>query len=223
MCFLCIFASQLNFMDKKAIHILQESKKRFDELGLRSVSMEDISRELRISKKTLYQYFKNKVQLIEKMMDYLDEIECQQFAYITDGHFNAIDGLLEISKIVNTTFHMFNPGFSFDLQKYYPEIYQKVVTKKRKETAEYILNNLEQGIREGLYRKELNSPLITELYIKKLENMNDREFINSTEYSFQTIFEVVFENHIRAIANPDGIKYFEEKKKSLPFNTTIND
>jgi hypothetical protein len=75
----------------------------------------------------------------------------------------------------------------------------------------YIKENIKQGIREGLYRAELQPELIANLYVKKMENILDPDFFPEGKFSFKKVFNMMFESHIRGIANDEGIKYFELK------------
>lgn len=80
-----------------------------------------------------------------------------------------------------------------------------------------ILDNLNKGIRQGIYRESQDIELVAGLYIQNIENVHDEKFLNQICFSMEKIFEVMFENHIRGISNPEGIAYFEERKQQLKF------
>jgi intein-encoded DNA endonuclease-like protein len=73
------------------------------------------------------------------------------------------------------------------------------------------------GKKQGFYRKDQDSELITGLYIQKIQSIHDEEFLNQANFSMEKIFEVMFENHIRGISNAVGIAYFEQRKQQLNF------
>ncbi|MCK4361200.1 MAG: hypothetical protein KAV70_05605, partial [Bacteroidales bacterium] len=78
--------------------------------------------------------------------------------------------------------------------------------------------NLTKGINQGIYRDDLSIELIARLYISRLTDIHNPEFFPPEKFSFQTFFDVMFENFIRGIAKPEGIKYYEkqfEKQKIL--------
>ena len=81
-----------------------------------------------------------------------------------------------------------------------------------------ILNNLVQGIEEGFYREDLNKEIVAHLYFKKIEEFHTLEGDDLQDFSYSKVFEVMFENHIRGIANKKGIEYFEKQKAKLNFN-----
>lgn len=182
--------------------------------GIRNYSMDDICRNIGISKKTLYNYVDNKTDLVQKVLDYELIMDNGPLGVISIKG-NAIDILLNVSMRINKEFENFNPIYIFELNKYYPKIFKEFVEKKRKSAYEKIYKNLEQGINEGIYRKDIDIELVSILYIRKIEDIHNTEFIESRKFSFKEIFNVMFENHIRGISNEKGIAYFEKQKKSL--------
>lgn len=203
--------------DEKYLDILMRVKDLFLEFGLRSLSMDDISRKLVISKKTLYQYVSSKEDLVEKIFQ-LADYESDKFynAPCAEG-FNAIDVLLEASRFVSREMKRFNPVITFDLMKYYPVIYNNHLSKKRELIYTKIVANIHQGIAEDIYRDNLNAELIANIYVNNLVSMHQAEFLVRNNITFAMVFEVMFENHIRAIANRKGLDYFESKKDTLDF------
>ena len=206
-------------MDEKKEEILKKANRIFHTYGIKSVSMEDISKELRISKKTLYQYVNNKTDLLQKVIDYQFYKDENRIVQVINNNYNAIDTLIEVSKLINEELKEFKPNIiMFDLKKYYPDILEYLIDKKRRHFYDYIKSNLEQGIKEGLYRNDLNIDLITKLYIRKMEDMHDPDGFLNGNVSFEKIIEVMFDNHIRGIVNEKGINYYEKKRQVLKFN-----
>lgn len=200
-------------MDKKLEEIIYKSAELFRQFGVRSVSMDDISREMGISKKTLYQHVKNKNELVEKILDFTFENELAFFEEKGRPEVNAIDALLDVSVFISEQIKLFSPSVTFDLKKFYPEIFKKHMEKSQKCAYEAVFKNLEYGIEQGLFRKEINPEIVATLYVNKIEDLHDQEFYADKEISFEMIFETMFENHIRGIANEKGIAYFEKRRK----------
>jgi len=204
-------------MDDKMSLILRVSGTLFRKYGIRSISMDDIARELGMSKKTLYQYVENKTDLIEKLLTHLVS---GSTACITDdnGNMNAIDVLVQVSIKVSEEIKGLNPALAFDLEKFYPTLYRSFVHSKRDHVYIKIKENLEQGVREGIYRSDLDADLIARLYVQKLIDVHDPEFLSSVDFSFEKVFQVMFDNHIRGIANSVGLAYYEKQTNNLiPF------
>ncbi len=205
----------------KLIEIIEKSVVLFKTYGIRSVSMDDIARELGMSKKTLYGFVSNKADLIAKALEVSTEKFDEWMCQLRERDLNAIDELLEVSKRVNEEQNKFNPSNLFELNKYYPQLLKDHVTHEKKLVYNYCRQNLLNGIQQQLYRNDLDVDLISELYIQKIAALHETEFLEQERFSFGKIFEVMFENHIRGIANEKGIAYFEKQKEQLNFNQII--
>lgn len=198
-------------MDEKLELILSESVRLFKKNGIRSVTMDDIAKEMGMSKKTIYQYFANKTELVEQVLNYM--LESQNVVCIREEQagMNAIDVLLAVSRNVSRQMKDMNPINAFELQKYYPAIYRAFVVKKREHVFDQIKRNFTQGISEGIYRTDLDVELVARLYIQKLVDVHDPEFLESVNFGFEKVFQVIFDNHIRGIANAEGLAYYEKQ------------
>jgi TetR/AcrR family transcriptional regulator, cholesterol catabolism regulator len=204
-------------MDNNLVDILERVRELFYKYGVRSVSIDDLCRDIGISKKKLYQYVRSKNELVEKLL----ELERVNFEIIFDTYnfegVNAIDILLIVSKEVGDRFRDVSPSMTFDLKKYYPEIYQKHVEERIEFIFGKIKINLEKGINQGVYRDDLSIELVARLYIRRLMDLHNPEFFPADRFSFQTLFDVMFDNFIRGIANEKGIDYYEEQKRKVNF------
>jgi TetR/AcrR family transcriptional regulator, cholesterol catabolism regulator len=206
----------IKFDDAKLQELLAKIGAMFLEFGIRNLNMDDISRNLKISKKTLYQYFKSKEDLIEKLFEY-DELRWNaEFRKIDANQLNAIDIMLFASSMVAKELKdQLNPKLKFELKKYYEPIYQRFWSRKQNHILENISKNIRKGIEEGLYRADVNVELTASLYVRNLIEVNNQDFCMIKNTSFEQVFEVMFETHIRAIATPEGIAYFERRKAEI--------
>jgi len=205
-------------MEQSLVEILERVRDLFFKYGVRRISMDDISREVGISRIKIYQMFTSKNELVEKLL----ELERENFEVIFDtdrfdGSVNAIDILLMVSKEVSNKFTDISPSMTFDLEKYYPDIYHKHVDERIEFIFEKIRINLVKGISQGVYRNDLTVELVSRLYIRRLMDLHNPEFFPADKFSFQTLFDVMFDNFIRGIANEKGIEYYEKQKKKISF------
>ena len=204
--------------ESKYTAIIEGTYKIFTEHGIRNISMDDICRMLGISKKTLYQFIENKADLLKKINLYIQELIKKRMEELANTHLNAIDILLEMSKIANAKHFRINSMITYEFRKYYPRVFEEYLCIKKDLLIENIKKNLDQGINEGLYRQDLNKDIIAHLYFKKIEDFHNPELTDLQHFSFENVFEVMFENHILGIANQKGIEYFEKQKEKLNFN-----
>jgi len=200
-------------MEEKLQYILEESSKLFLRYSIKSLSMDDIARQLGVSKKTLYQYFSDKKELVQSVMKFHMEQtnRCFQNLKFTDG--NAIDILLEVSQILIEQMGQINPAVKYDLKKYYPEAFKTMMDYKRGKILSHIERNLSQGIKEGLYRKDMNTHVIAYFYLIRMDQFLSMEADDDTikNISSETILTELFIYHIRGIANDKGLEYLEGK------------
>jgi AcrR family transcriptional regulator len=198
--------------------IIEGTYKIFIEHGIRNISMDDISRMLGISKKTLYQFVENKVDLLKKISLYIQDTIKKRMEELELTDLNAIDVLLEMSKIASAKHFQINSMITYEFRKFYPQVFNEYLCIKKDLLVENMKKNIDQGIKEGLYRQDLNKDIIAHLYFKKIEDFHNPELTDLQNFSYNNVFEVMFENHIRGIANQKGIEYFEKQKKKLNFN-----
>ncbi|MFA6924293.1 MAG: TetR/AcrR family transcriptional regulator [Bacteroidales bacterium] len=198
-------------MKEKRNNILEEVSHLYIKYGIKSVTMDDVSRELGISKKTLYNFFSDKNDLVKNVISYqINKQTNKSFEIIKQKH-NSIDVLLEASKHIIKFMETFNPSIRHDLQKYYPDVLKILKEHRRKHIFENIRANIIQGIKEGLYRKNLNPDIISSIYVSRLEILFNYEYFPSDKFEFSTIFDEMFKYHIRGIASKKGIEYYESK------------
>jgi AcrR family transcriptional regulator len=202
-------------LDNTLKDILESVRELFYKYGVRSVSVDDICRDIGISKKKLYQYVSSKNELVEKLL----ELERQNFEVIFSQYnfegINAIDILLTVSMEIGEHFRDISPSMTFDLKKYYPDIYHNHVEERIEFIFQKIQVNLGKGISQGMYRTDLSVELISRLYIRRLMDLHNPEFFPSEKFSFRTIFDVMIDNFIRGIATEKGLAYYESKKTNL--------
>ena len=205
----------LNLDDPKLQSIMEKTIELFYEFGIRNLNMDDISRSLGISKKTLYQYVNSKEDLLEKLF-YYDEIKWnKEFLKMKMDNLNAIEILIQVSLMVFNEMGKLNPKITFELKKYYESLYNQFMVRKQNHIFRQISRNIERGIREGLYRSDVNVELIAGLYVRNLVMMHNKDFCFVENITFEQVFQAMFENHIRAISTQEGIEYFERRKSEI--------
>lgn len=205
----------INWNDPKLRGILEKTVELFYEFGIRNLNMDDISRNLKISKKTLYQYVKSKEDLIEKLFQYDDVKWNKEFTKIKIDELNAIEILLKVSLLIYEEMSRMDSKLKFELRKYYQPIFDEVMIAKQKHIFEQISKNILKGIKEGLYRNDINVELAATLYVRNMVDMHSKDYCFVENVTFDQVFEAMFENHIRAISTQAGIEYFEKRKSEI--------
>lgn len=196
--------------EEKSKQIIESAAQTFMKYGIRSVTMDDIAKHAGISKKTLYQVVSDKNELVSQVMDLMlkEDIDC--FKDISNTHENAIEQVGEIFRQAILRLGNVHPSVHFDLEKYYPEAWHKLNNHKNNSMFNMVKENLELGIKQGLYRDNLNVDVITKLYVAKMDMIFDGEIFPVNQYQFSDVFKELFRYHIRGIASDKGRKYLKE-------------
>lgn len=150
-------------MEEKKKIIIEKAIELFSRYGIRSVSMDDISGELGFSKKTLYQFFRDKQELVSVTMQVsLSEIT-NHFCEFENDTRNAIEQFLCHRKLLLEKLARYNHSLAYDLKKYFPVIYNELKDYRKEQLYKAHLINLKQGMEEGLYRADLNADMIAKM------------------------------------------------------------
>lgn len=196
--------------------ILHKAGELFLSLGVKNVTMDHIAEKMAISKKTIYEFYANKYDLIKATTEYifekiLGEIDgiCQK------GEDHPIKNLFEINKFINQKLQEDN-NTEFQLQKYYPDIYENISEKKYNVVIEGITENLEKGIAKGLYRSDIDIQTVAKFYYNGTTTLKNRTIFPQEQYKFGQLMQTYLTYHIRAIATEKGIR---ELEKYLENNT----
>lgn len=201
-------------IDKKQ-EIINKVRLLYARYGIRSVTMDDVVREVGISKKTLYQYFKDKSELITGVIDCDAKLKLVEHDEAMIGAANAIEMMLGFYDFQMKMITDYNPSFIYDLKKYYPNIHQEFVQKKRELIYENVLTNLQRGKSEGLYRQEMNEEVIAMLNLLRVESFVNSEVVKTEEIFTREFLSEMFMYHMYGIVSEKGRKILEKNIDKL--------
>ncbi len=186
--------------------ILAGAEALFMKYGFKSITMDDIARELGISKKTLYQFFEDKNDLVNQAIENHIQCDKQNCGKLLDGHFDPIEFLFEISKSITTNHRKVNVAVLFDLKKYFKPAWDKLENFKSDFINSQMLHNINKGKELGLYREDVNTELAAKLYVHSVEFMMRPDLYQEISTDFQFIHQEIIKYHLRAICTDKGLK-----------------
>jgi AcrR family transcriptional regulator len=202
-------------MREETKRILEKVHCLYARYGIKSVTMDDVAKELGISKKTLYHHVKDKSDLVEKVLDLEFSNRAGEMSKIREMGLNAIEELFEVNRLINMMLKRVNPSMEHDLMKYFPDLYDKISKERKQRMFQSMIENIKKGKEEGLYRLELNEKIISKLYVTRFENAFHDDVQAISNFTSEEFISEVFIYHIRGIANKSGIQFLEANKKSL--------
>ncbi len=190
--------------------ILEKAIELFLNFGFKSVTMDDISKELGISKKTIYANFKNKTKLIEATTLRIFDSISNGINTICELEKNPIEEFYAIKTFVMKILKNEKTSPQYQLQKYYPELYQTLKKKQFDIMQDCVIHNLERGIEEGVFRKEININFISRIYFIGVLGIKDEETFPHTIFTPSHLIDDFLEYHIRAIATTKGLQIMKK-------------
>ena len=198
-------------MEEKEKEIITRAGEIYMKYGLKSVTMDDMARQLSISKKTLYKYVSDKADLVKKVMSSFKEQDQQEVTLICQNAQNSIDEVFGISKKVVEILADTHPSIFYDLEKYYPEAWEIMCNHHDHFVMDCVKKNLDKGKEEGLYRSDLNTDIIAKVYTSRMDEIFSEDLFPASQYNRAELYLELFRYHIRGIASPKGIEYLKEK------------
>ena len=188
--------------------IMSKASDLFMKLGFKSVTMDDIAGEMAISKKTIYKFFSNKEILIEEITGLIHSEIHEIINQIVAQDYNAIEENYQIRKMFKEMFKSADTSPVYQLKKHYPSIFEKVMAKEMNECNTLFKNNIEKGIAQGLYRKEIPVETFVKFYYNLLFSIKEQTI---SEKEGQELELQILEYHTRAIATAAGIAELEKQ------------
>jgi AcrR family transcriptional regulator len=191
--------------------VLQGAVKLFMRAGIKSVNMDDLARELAISKKTLYKHVKDKRDLVHQCLRYQIQANREMLQAVAQEEGNAIDRHFVMLRHIRNMLQELHPSVLFDLEKYYPEAHKMMSQAREQMIFETMSRNLDRGQAEGLYRKDCDPSLVTRFLVAITSAVFRSDTLNATGRSILDLQVEAFAYHIRGIASEKGLEYIEWK------------
>ena len=198
-------------MDPKE-RILVKSNELFNRYGIRSVSMDDIAAQLGMSKKTLYQYYTDKDELVNAVFDVVLSINKNNCTECIKKGDNAIHEVFLSFDIMEEMLKTMNPSVLFDMQKYHPSPYKKFDDFKNGFLYRIIKSNLERGIKEELYREEIDTDILSRYRLHTVLLSFNPEVFPSNKANLVYIEQQLIECFLYGLASPKGYKLIQKYK-----------
>jgi AcrR family transcriptional regulator len=192
------------------LQIIEHASSLFLEYGFKSVTMDDLSERLGVSKKTIYEHFDTKTQLIKETTDHIFENVSCIIDGLCDQNLDPIEETLAIKDQVMK--HLKNEKSSpqFQLQKYYPDISMSLRQKQWDKMYECYRNNLKRGIELGYYRDDIDVECIFRFYYNGMNMVKDKKVFPHQNFSTSHVNDQYLEYHLRGIVTTKGLNRLEE-------------
>jgi AcrR family transcriptional regulator len=190
---------------------LERVESLFLRLGIRSQTMDDVARELGISKKTLYQLVENKDDLVRKVLDHHISREKSQCLSMAQQAPNAIEEMIFVMDSNSQEFAQMKANVLYDLQKYHRTAWKLIRDFQYDFIHKMVVANLERGRREGLYRTEFNVDIIARVHLATVFNLFDEELFPSNAITRDVLFREYMLHYLHGIVTEQGLHLLRSK------------
>ncbi|TKB99589.1 TetR/AcrR family transcriptional regulator [Pedobacter cryotolerans] len=195
-------------------YIVEEADKLFCQYGFKSVTMDDIAKHLGMSKKTIYQHFSDKDELVNILInEKLNSQECTM-DFCAKNAENAVQEIFFVIVNIHEMLSSMNAILFYDLQKHHPKAWLTFKEFREQNLGKCIMVNLERGLSEGLYREELNTEIITQMRLDQIDLIfNQHGQYNMNKFNLAQVMSEITEHFLYGVCNQNGLALIAKYKQ----------
>ena len=202
-------------MEETKKKVLQAADELFMRYGIRSVSMDDISHHVGISKKTVYSAYADKDELVKAVYMLHHGTWQSEIAAITSGASDAIEELLMLSEHLRSKMGTMNPNVMYDLKKFHRGVWDEWTEYNNKVVRGMVCDTLTRGIREGSFRPEIDVQVLATLRMQQVELGFNEQLFPPREFRPDSVQVQLFDHFIFGLLTPEGMVSYQARKKKL--------
>lgn len=191
--------------DENRDRILRGAEKLFSRYGIRSITMDEVARHLAISKKTLYQFFPNKDELVYQVAERHLIEDAKRWINNQDISASALEEAIAISYCLRRELTDMHPAMIFDLQRLYPRAWGLFEDQKNDLFYKTIKANIARGIREGHYRDNLDADLMARLRFELIKISFDPDVFPHDKFPLAHLHTQLLDHYIRGMLTESGL------------------
>ena len=194
--------------------ILNKARELMFQTGVKHVTMDDLATQLGISKKTIYQYYKDKDALVSSVVEFElanHALICNQSMKLAD---NAVHEIFLLMTVIQEMFNRMNPLALFEIEKYYPLAFEKIKNHKDDYIFSMISANLEKGIAEGLYRKDVDVTILSKYRLETSLIPFNIHVFHPSKFDMLKVNLQIIEHFVYGVATLEGHKLMDNYKLS---------
>ncbi len=186
--------------------IVVTSTELFLTLGFKSVTMDDIAEEMKISKKTIYTFFANKESLVQSVVFSMYNHITTNLTQIREKANNPISELYEVKMFIMHQLKGEKTSPQHQLRKYYPNIHNELQKKQFDFMTKSVKKSLTKGVEMKLFRPSIDIDFISRMYFNGMVGIKNVDMFPTQKYSPEQLMENYLDYHLRAIVTEDGMK-----------------
>lgn len=190
--------------------ILRRASQLFFTRGIKHVTMDELAMEVGISKRTIYEVFKDKYDLLQASIHFFQNEREQLLKNIIDHSENVIDSIVRMLNLGLESTKLVTPIYLHELKKFYPEVWDETIRKSRESSHDKLQKLLDRGKQEGVFRDDINSRLVARIFYEQMFLVHNKDIFPEEEFPTKELYENIFLNFARGICTLKGLKMLEE-------------
>lgn len=192
--------------------ILEIARQKFFTDGFMKTSIDEISREYHISKKTIYKYFKSKDDLLNQVVKDFTSQVTNSIIDIMQSNKNSIDKLIDVLNLIQNNMKQFSLRYLDDIQKHKPKLWNYIEKFRRENLEKIVYQTIEAGKKEGLF-EDVNPEIVFRVFYGAVRNVLVPEFLIANPISSEEAVKKTFEILLNGILTNEGRKLFRRQRK----------
>ncbi|GAB3642192.1 TetR/AcrR family transcriptional regulator [Spirosoma arcticum] len=188
--------------------ILTASEQLFWKYGIRSVTMEDIAKGLGISKKTIYQHFTDKEDILYQVIQQKVNADMTEMNCMAVETANPIEELMMVLEMMRKNQHEVNPSLIIDIKRYYPQAFGLFRQHIDQHIMKSILENIQKGMSQGLYRSDINPAILARVRVEQIELAFNNDFFPTDQYPMLDVQRELIHHFVRGMLSEKGFTIY---------------
>ena len=192
--------------------ILKGASELFFSKGIKSITMDDVAAHLGMSKKTIYQYYEDKHAIVNAIAENELAIQIKEMDEIRKTSLNAIDEIFKTMNCLSRTFIKINANVFYDMQKFHPASWKLFHDFKEKKIMIFVEENLKQGIKQELYRADLNIKIMAKFRVEEVAMAFNPLIFPPGKYNIKDVQLILLDHFVHGISTLKGHKLINKYK-----------
>jgi len=201
-------------MDLKT-RILTEADELFCKFGVKRITMDDIAKQLGMSKKTIYQHFKDKNELVFVLIQNMLELQMQEMDKRSAGAKNAVEEVFFVVTHLQEMLSKMNPMVFYDLQKYHPDVWTLFKDFRFTYMKDCLLKNLKRGVDEGYFRKEINFEIMALMRLEQVDMIFNQIIFPAGRFMILEVMTELTEHYLYGLCTLNGHRLINKYKQII--------
>jgi len=170
--------------------------------------MDDIAHHQGISKRTIYENFKDKNDLVDQVTSMFIKEWLMEYDGITEKANDAIDELYSLSKLIRKHIAKLNPALMYDLRKYHPETWNMFRKYENEVVYHSVVDNLKRGIKEGFFRPDINVQILAKIRLEQIHLALDERLFPKDQFDLIEVQTQIYNHHVHGLLSKSGLQLY---------------